>query len=514
MANMLMDDRRRYPRLWDWVCTDLPQSFAQPGILDAFRNHSGLGDDEARAAVERQDTPPWIHVREITPDGRVFGRFTPDAPGRILLSVQVAAAYERTPDTQAKEFLQAKVLHELVHWACYRTKAPDIEAGVAFELQVYKKIVAQFWTDVPQERRYVFPVDGAVGSGNSYWGKAIRQNNTRNHNGVDIHAPFGTPVYAIADGTVITSERRYRVGGEYLSQVDNYGQMVDLDHHNGLVSRYAHLQSVEIGPTGLIKRGARIGTVGATGTALGAWMQGGQQGPRPANATGSHLHFEILRAGGTAFRDIDSTRDPGTLFPWLGLGAAAQGVKTAALRDGIAIAGDGVPGSAVPSLPLTSRSGGGGPYPADVPPSAPRGVRNNNPGNIKLSPASRANPWQGQLPPDQQRDSVFLQFAEMKYGIRAIARCLRSYRSRGLQTIAALSATWAPSVDNNRPGEYAQTVLQYCPAATSVDTAIDFTAADVAFGLVRGIIVAENGSEWARLIDDSTVRAGIELERT
>jgi murein DD-endopeptidase MepM/ murein hydrolase activator NlpD len=515
MANMLMDDRRRFPRLWYWLCSELPQSFADHTILAAFTNHSGLNEADARAAVEHQDTPPWVHVREITPDGRVFGRFTPDAPGRILLSDRVAAAYERTPDTpDAKRFVQAKVLHELVHWGCFRGNLPDVEAGQAFEQQVYGRIVEPFWNDVVTELRYAFPVDGVVGSGNSYWGKAIRQNNSRDHYGVDIHAPFGTPVYAIADASVITSDSRYRVGGPYLLQDDNYGQMVDLDHHNGLVSRYAHLQTVEITPATVVKRGMRIGTVGATGTQLGRWIAEGQHGAKPAGATGPHLHFELRNRVGQAFRDFAVTRDPGTVFPWLGLGAAARGKQTAALRDGVAITGEGVPAAAASTAPPpTSRGGDSAPYPGDVPPDAPRGLRNNNPGNIKHSPASRNDPWVGQLPAAQQHDATFLQFAEMKFGIRAVARCLRSYRARGVDTIAAMARTWAPSIDNNNPGAYAQTVLHFCPTVASVDTVIDLTAADIAFGVVRGIIVAENGGKWSPLISDDTVRAGIELER-
>lgn len=511
MANMLMDDRRRYPHLWAWMCADLSQSFADAAILSAFVSHSGMHEGEARAAVERQDTPPWVHIRDFTGEPDVFGRFAPDTPGRVMLSVRVATEYERVAGAlPAKRFLQAKLLHELVHWARYRRGLADLEAGRAFEKQVYDDIVDQFWSDAPPQRRYLFPVGGMIGSGLSYWGRAIRANNTRNHNGVDIHAPFGTPVYAVADGTVLTSQGRYRVGGIYLSQVGNYGQMIDLDHHNGLVSRYAHLQTVEVDPGATIKQGTRIGTVGATGTELGRWIAGGRSGPRPAGATGSHLHFEIQRANGTPFKDIDSTRDPGELFPWLGLGAAAQGRKTDALREGIAIEGNGVPAAYASSAPPTSRGGEGVPYPGDVPPTAPRGLRNNNPGNIKISAASRNDPWVGQLPADQQRDGTFLQFTEMQYGIRAIVRCLRSYRSRGIDTIAAMAHTWAPSVDNNSPGLYAQTVLQYC-RVSSVDASIDFTDADSAFDVVRGIIVAENGRDWAARIDDATVLEGIAL---
>lgn len=91
------------------------------------------------------------------------------------------------------------------------------------------------------------------------------------HGGIDVAAPRGTPVHAVADGTV-------RESGSHGS----YGNLVVIAHRNGLESRYGHLSAT---PPGLIagarvRRGTVIGYVGDTGL-----------------ATGPHLHFE-LRAGG------------------------------------------------------------------------------------------------------------------------------------------------------------------------------------------------------------------------
>jgi len=90
------------------------------------------------------------------------------------------------------------------------------------------------------------------------------------HNGIDIGAPTGTPVYASAGGTVITS-RYYGA----------YGNHVMMKHTvNGVsyTTVYAHLnsRSVYVGQT--IAKGTKIGTIGATG-----------------NAFGAHLHFEMHR---------------------------------------------------------------------------------------------------------------------------------------------------------------------------------------------------------------------------
>jgi murein DD-endopeptidase MepM/ murein hydrolase activator NlpD len=95
----------------------------------------------------------------------------------------------------------------------------------------------------------------------------------RNHTGTDYAAAAGTPVRAIGDGVVVFAGRK---GG--------YGNVIDIRHRNGMVSRYGHMRGFAKG----IKRGSQvamgstIGYVGMTG-----W------------ATGPHLHFEI-RVDGVA----------------------------------------------------------------------------------------------------------------------------------------------------------------------------------------------------------------------
>jgi murein DD-endopeptidase MepM/ murein hydrolase activator NlpD len=89
------------------------------------------------------------------------------------------------------------------------------------------------------------------------------------HQGLDISTDKGQPVYATADGTI----RSAAFTGEY-------GNLVVVDHGFGLVTRYGHLSAFAARPGQVVKRGAVIGYVGATG-----------------RATGSHLHYEILANG-------------------------------------------------------------------------------------------------------------------------------------------------------------------------------------------------------------------------
>ena len=72
----------------------------------------------------------------------------------------------------------------------------------------------------------------------------------------------------------------------------------------------------------------------------------------------------------------------------------------------------------------------------------PLGLRQNNPGNIRRT----SDDWQG-LTLTQKGD--FFTFKNPKWGYRAMARILRNYQRRGLNTVQAIISTWAPSVENN-----------------------------------------------------------------
>lgn len=82
--------------------------------------------------------------------------------------------------------------------------------------------------------------------------------------------------------------------------------------------------------------------------------------------------------------------------------------------------------------------------PNPQPSSLPRGLRNNNPGNIRTT----KDRWQGLRP--VQEDPSFFQFTEMRWGYRALLRTLQNYRRRhGCQTVADFIRRWAPPSENN-----------------------------------------------------------------
>ncbi len=100
----------------------------------------------------------------------------------------------------------------------------------------------------------------AVGYDSSGFGTRIDPFTGRRtqHDGVDFVAPVGTPIVAAAGGVVVASEYR-----------SDYGNMVDIDHGNGLKTRYAHASKVFVKIGDIVKSGERIALVGHTGRATG-----------------------------------------------------------------------------------------------------------------------------------------------------------------------------------------------------------------------------------------------------
>ena len=77
----------------------------------------------------------------------------------------------------------------------------------------------------------------------------------------------------------------------------------------------------------------------------------------------------------------------------------------------------------------------------------PRGLRNNNPGNIRNSDATD---WIGEVKPSRKKDKVFEEFETMAHGYRALIKLLQNYRKKHkCQTIADFINRWAPRTEND-----------------------------------------------------------------
>jgi len=116
----------------------------------------------------------------------------------------------------------------------------------------------------------------------------------------------------------------------------------------------------------------------------------------------------------------------------------------------------------------------------------PRGIRNNNPANIKHGPSK----WMGLS--SQQSDEVFCSFTKPEFGIRAAAKLLQVYQERHeLMTLRQIIGRWAPPSENDTSA-YLTAVSIW--ADLDPDQPIDVTQYDVAYPLLRAMTRQENGA--------------------
>jgi len=94
------------------------------------------------------------------------------------------------------------------------------------------------------------------------------------HEGVDMGAPFGTPIYATGDGVV-----------DFAGPWEGYGLIVEINHGNGVTTRYAHMSRIKVKEGQKVSRSTVVGLLGNTG-----------------RSTGPHLHYEV--------RVADVAKDP------------------------------------------------------------------------------------------------------------------------------------------------------------------------------------------------------------
>lgn len=114
-----------------------------------------------------------------------------------------------------------------------------------------------------------------------------------------------------------------------------------------------------------------------------------------------------------------------------------------------------------------------------------RGIRNNNPGNIRHG----GSQWQGMSA--QQTDTDYVQFDDPVYGIRALAKLLSNYQTRyGLNTVRAIITRWAPPVENITPAYIANV-----SRLTGLGPDERFNISDYMTPMVKAIITHENGEQ-------------------
>ncbi len=152
---------------------------------------------------------------------------------------------------------RAEYLHEVEALAAQ-------SAALAAQIQAAQENAGSTGTGQPSAAGFIWPCDGPVVSGfGMRWG--------RMHEGIDIGCGFGTPNRAAAAGAVI-----------YAGWLGGYGNLVVVDHGNGLSTAYAHASSILVSVGQSVSQGQSVSLVGSTG-----------------NSSGPHLHFEV-RVNGVA----------------------------------------------------------------------------------------------------------------------------------------------------------------------------------------------------------------------
>lgn len=137
----------------------------------------------------------------------------------------------------------------------------------------------------------------------------------------------------------------------------------------------------------------------------------------------------------------------------------------------------------------------------------PRGIRNNNPGNIREAKGDHTQ-WVGERAADD--DPAFEEFNTPEDGIRALARVLLNYQKKhGLRTLEQIIRRWAPASENNT-GAYVLAVSHACGIPSNVF--LDLTIPAILTRLTRAIVRHENGpgpltgGEW---YDDAIYKSAI-----
>lgn len=251
----------------------LPLAFAEPAdrpAQDRFRlvDRSAAASKPGRPAGD--DIVPAELIRQI-------GESIDDAESRQIEGLDLLASRAKVKSDAIGEVLRAEGIGRLA----FPAEARNGEGGPyvpvpperRFDASLVELAAALDTLQAVREASASLPLAAPVASSavtspfgvraDPFFGKAAM------HTGIDFAEQAGAAVKATAPGKVI-----------FAGENAGYGRMVEIDHGNGLSTRYAHLSSITIAVGEAIAAGAVVGRVGTTG-----------------RSTGPHLHYEVRRAG-------------------------------------------------------------------------------------------------------------------------------------------------------------------------------------------------------------------------
>lgn len=200
----------------------------------------------------------------VSDDGTALIALHRDAPKSILLDSAPGADYvTRYEIAVAPVKWETQRINGVTQSKVVPTSKADM-AEIKREQKDLETALAEYSENYYWKNGFIFPLDGKIsgGFGNQRIFNGIRKNP---HNGCDIAAPEGAEVKASGDGKVVLSGKDYFYTGN----------MVVIDHGQGLHTIYAHLSKAKANKGDIIKKGDVIGFVGKTGRAKGAHLHWG-----------------------------------------------------------------------------------------------------------------------------------------------------------------------------------------------------------------------------------------------
>jgi murein DD-endopeptidase MepM/ murein hydrolase activator NlpD len=180
-----------------------------------------------------------------------------------LLSTQGNLRGARSDKSRALVITRKQVQSEIAVSQALESASAQLAAKLrAGEAQAGAAAAGSVGPVAPTGTGFAWPLSGPITSPfGMRWGTL--------HPGIDIGAPTGTPIHAAGSGTVV-----------WCGWMSGYGNLVMIDHHNGLATLYGHQSRIAVGCNQEVSQGETIGYVGCTGF-----------------CTGPHLHFEVRLNG-------------------------------------------------------------------------------------------------------------------------------------------------------------------------------------------------------------------------
>lgn len=256
--------------------------------LNAIYRYGGVAELNlffSSSTINEAIVNSYLLSRIADQDREIYGKYMDRIrrldQSRRDLGVQTERLAEQKKQIEGERTVHRKALDESNRYLEKVKREKQLHAAAVEELQrAQRELENKVRSIIEQKRKMArrstvkppayrggalpWPVSGKV---NSEFGmRKHPQFNTRmKHTGIDIAAPIGTPVIAVAAGEVL-----------FAGSMRGYGNVLMIDHGSNLLTVYGHLSRMDVGEGQAVRQGQVIGGVGNTGV-----------------STGSHLHFEV-----------------------------------------------------------------------------------------------------------------------------------------------------------------------------------------------------------------------------